>query len=62
MRFINQIKNEGKLTVRKKEERAKSEYLMHRDSSLHQAYVCLHCEKPKCVGTDRCFEKEAKKE
>lgn len=61
MRFINQIKKEGKLTVRKNEERAKREYLLHRDSSLHQAYVCLHCEKTKCVGTDRCFGKEAKK-
>ena len=57
----NGIVQDGKLTVRKNEDREKHDRLMLKDTSLHQAYVCLHCEKTKCLGTDRCFGKEAKK-
>lgn len=59
MKYINQIGKEGKLTVRKNEDRGKTERLMLKDSSLHQAYVCLHCEKRKCIGTAKCFGEEA---
>ncbi len=59
MKYVNRLSKEGKLTVRRNEDRGKVERLMLKDSSLQQAYVCLHCEKPHCVGTDRCFGKEA---
>lgn len=59
MKYVNQLSKEGKLTVRKNEDRGKAERLMLKDKSLHQAYVCLHCEKPKCIGSERCFGKEA---
>ena len=61
MKPYNGIVQDGKLTVHKNEDREKRERLMLKDASLHQAYVCLRCEKPKCLGTDRCFGKEAKK-
>lgn len=61
MKPYNGIVQDGKLTVRKNEDREKRERLMLKDTSLHQAYVCLHCKKQKCLGTDRCFGKEVKK-
>lgn len=61
MRQYNGIIQDGKLTVRKNEDKAKRERLILKDTSLHQAYVCLHCEKKKCIGSEKCFAKEEKK-
>lgn len=61
MKYVNQIGKEGKLTVRKNEDRVKRERLMQKDKSLQKAYVCLHCEKEKCVGTETCLAKEERK-
>lgn len=61
MKYVNQLSKEGKLTVRVNEDRGKSERPLLKDTSLHQATVCLQCEKKNCIGTDRCFGREAKK-
>lgn len=61
MRQYNAIVQDGKLTVRKNEDKEKRERLIMKDKSLQKAYVCLHCEKTKCVGSDKCFAKEEQK-
>ena len=61
MRQYNAIVQDGKLTVRKNEDKAKRERLMQKDRSLQKAYICLHCEKEKCAGTEKCFANEEKK-
>lgn len=61
MKYVNQIHKEGKLTVRKNEDRGKRERLMRKDKSLQKAYVCLRCEKEECAGTETCFAKEERK-
>ena len=59
MKFSRELQSQGRLTVRKNEDREKRERLIHKDKTLYQAYVCLHCEKKKCIGTDKCFREEA---
>lgn len=61
MKPFNGIVQDGKLTVRKNEDRGKRERLMHKDKSLARAYICLHCDKPKCSGEEKCFAGEEKK-
>ena len=55
MKFSRELHSTGRLSVRKNEDRAKRERLILMDKSLHKAYVCLHCEKKKCIGTAKCF-------
>lgn len=61
MKFSREIQSTGKIGTRQIEDRGKPERLMLKDASLHRAYVCLHCEKPKCSGEESCFGKEAAK-
>ena len=61
MRPYNGIIQDGKLTVRKNEDRGKREHPMHKDRTLEQADVCLHCQKPDCKGEELCYERQAKK-
>lgn len=58
LRQYNAIVQDGKLTVRKNEDKAKRERHLQKDKSMQKAYVCLHCEKKECVGTEKCFAKE----
>ena len=62
MKYINQLSKEGKLTTRPAEDRGKGERALIKDTSLHQADVCLHCRKKECTsGSDRCYAREAGK-
>lgn len=61
MKFSRELQSTGKLGVRKNEDRGKPERQVLKDTSLHQAAVCLQCEKKKCIGAERCFREEAAK-
>lgn len=61
MKYVNQLSKEGKLTTRPVEDRGKGERPLIKDTSLHQAAVCLQCTKKNRIGTDRCFGREAGK-
>lgn len=62
MKFSRELHSTGRLSLRKNEDKGKRERLILMDKSLHRAYVCLHCEKKKCCGEEKCFrEAENKK-
>ena len=61
MRQYNRIIQDGKLTVRKNEDRGKGERVLHKESSLAQADVCLYCPKPDCRGGGKCYEAQKRK-
>ena len=61
MKFSREIRSTGKIGTRPIEDRGGHERAVLKDTSLHQAYVCLNCEKKKCIGSEKCFAKEEKK-
>jgi hypothetical protein len=61
MKFSRELRSTGRLSLRKNEERGKPERKVLKDTSLHQAAVCLQCVKTKCIGAERCFREEAAK-
>ena len=59
MIFTNQMKNEGKITIRppQADRGDHPERCMHKDKTLAQAEICLTCDKKTCSGTDACKRK-----
>ena len=55
MIYKNPIIQDGKISTRTVGDRPHKERAQLKDTSLHQAAVCLQCTKKKCVGTERCF-------
>ena len=52
MIFANQIKTEGKITIRapQADRGDHPERCLHKDKTLTQAQICLTCDKKKCSG------------
>ena len=61
MKFSRELQSTGRLSLRRNEDRGKREHEMIKDTSLHQAAVCLQCEKKKCIGTEKCFRDASKR-
>lgn len=61
MKFSRELQSTGKLSTRKNEDRGKTEHQVLKDTSLHQAAICLQCEKKTCIGSDKCFRREVRR-
>lgn len=61
MKFSREIQSTGKIGTRPIEDRGGHERAVLKDTSLHQAAICLQCEKKNCIGVEKCFKKEAAK-